>query len=176
MSSMKHQYLRAMGIDVWVPRNSPGTSSDIDAAAPAAAPRAEPHMNLYLISYPGLGVVFEDPGDDDFPGCKRLSDDVALAVLGGPSAGKLSRFQWPGEDQEGRPGAEPAEVVWKKVEGLPPRVVAFGALAGKYLNVPDNDVVSHGKQSILGAPGLMELMREPRAKRGLWRALTGLRQ
>lgn len=175
---MKHQYLRAMGIDVWVPRNSTGTSSEVDTAAPAAAPRAgeQPHINLYLIAYPGLGVVFEDPGDDGFPGCKRLSDDVALAVLGRSSTGKMSRFQWPGEDQANDSTGDPAEAVRNQVKRLPPRVVAFGTLAGKCLAIPDNDVVRQGKQSIMGAPGLMELMAEPQAKRVLWGALTGFRE
>ncbi len=171
----KAAYLEAMGIPVWVARQ---TLPEIEALQPA--PTASPAAK------PVAGPTAEKPesADADRPNAFRLCgqddsgwlwllgspdemqddlfQDIVCAVLGSPSclAGVISA------------AGEPVSRL--VTERLLTRIVSFNADAGRQAAVAIKALDSHPVR-LLRAPALDELRASPELKRRLWKELQHLR-
>lgn len=168
MTALKQRYLKAMGIDVWVRRS--GGVALAEQSPPETMAQPNPLIHLRFVAYERLGVVFTEPGETQAGACKRLCDDIALAMLGKPVSGVVRGLEWtPGDE------SMPAEAVGRELEAMPERIVAFGEVARQHLSggVQGQLVHQFGK-IVLGAPDITELLDQPIKKRDLWWGLLEL--
>lgn len=171
MTALKQRYLKAMGIDVWVRRG--GAVALAEQSPPTTIAQPCPtgmSIQLRFVAYEGLGVVFTEPGETQAGACKRLCDDIALAMVGKPVSGTVRGLEWtPGDE------SMPAEAVGRELEAMPERIVAFGEVAREHLSGGVQGQLAHqfGK-IVLGAPDITELLDQPIKKRDLWLGLLEL--
>lgn len=165
MTALKQRYLKAMGIDVWVRRDTLVTPVEQPASA----------IHFGLIAYEGFGVVCTMPAEELPARHKRLCDDIARAMIGQAVSGKVSGLKWTPAD-----GGTPAEVVQRGLQAMPDQIVVFGGAAREYLldgvrDDPDcRDPIYRFDKTMLGAPDIAELIDQPLKKRDLWQGLLRL--
>ncbi len=99
MVADRNQYLRQMGIDVWVLREDGGLSGQpvgTAAALPATDTASSPRFHLCLATYDDLSLIFEVPFEAaTLPAeLRRLADDIALAC-GRSRKPAVQSLRWP---------------------------------------------------------------------------------
>lgn len=155
--ALQIEYLRAMGVDVWVLRDSevPEAAAPHPPERPAAAAAPEAATSGGFVIGPGeshLLLVCEFPGDSGLP----IAADIARTL------GEAPVWGWPapaGDDQ-----ALPLETVIR--ERLFTGVLMFGRPSG----AAEESAVS-GSARIVRAPSLGALADSAEARRGLWETL-----
>ena len=155
MTMSKQQYLRAMGVDVWILRPSPGVApavADSPGAAPAAtraapgaraapAPRPAPAsraaapgtgasaagLRFAVLHYGDIGLCVLLTGEAELP--KRFCDDIARTLGADPKGLRYQQLDLPppGAEGAGQDVAAAAQQLAQRFETLPDRVMVFGA-------------------------------------------------
>lgn len=189
----RNQYLKAMGIDVWVRREhqpsqqpppvqptQPAPLAEETAAKPAiAAPDsrsgAVPNFRLGLYHYETVGLCLLLNDGADTP--RRLCDDIARVMGGHVDGVGYQELCWPMLDTAGIDQTIGAarEVVTQKFSALPRRVLVFGRDVAEYFQplagVTPMQPTRVGNQEMLLVSDLQTFMSSAQDKRQLLRIL-----
>ncbi len=208
----RHQYLKAMGIDVWLLRDTvhdsaaepvvetvstgqrvpvpeqapvqPTAGSDAGSAltssavaAPEArreaarpAPGPVPQFHLCFCDYGRLSLCFSLPKDAAGldAGLRRFGDDIAYA-LGVSVTPNINSLSWPMVDSKHLDQSEAAASTVIRQRLRPGEVtLLFGAAAQRFVS-------PHCKGQWVALEEFESYMATSGHKRGLWRAISGLR-
>ena len=186
--------LKAMGIEVWVHRESgtvlPESAPEPEMPAPVkqratkendqvSIPDGEPaipRFRLAMLHYGSVGFCLSLAEGAEFP--RRFCDDVARAMAADLGALKLQIVEWPMLDTSGIDQSIDAarQVVAQKFGVLPAKVIVVGVDVAEYF-VPlekfrDDAPVLVGGQSYLLVPSLTELLKSADKKRHLMTLLA----
>lgn len=193
MISLKNQYLREMGVDVWVPRTRnpliprpvktgqavtpeeraiPATETpEPRPAAKAAAPAADP-FHLCFITYRDMSLVFSVPvGVTSLPeSLRRFADDIALACLVDRPEPVIANLRWPMVQSTHIDQSDEAAtaVVAQRLGKCGRRVLLFGDKAASY--------EKHCRGETLKLDEIESYQAVPLSKRELWQTLQAFRK
>lgn len=196
MQTKRNQYLREMGIDVWVlrrakrPQQAPAaapapaetTVTEVSAAPadthgatgrgtnPTASPtRQPPRFHLCFATYGDLSLIFSAPeSSPTLPAdLRHLADDIAMA-LGRKQEPAINALRWPLVKTAGIDQSEEAAktVLAERMSRLADRRIVFGDVARQWAGRGDETTVAEIERYLV----------EPLRKRELWQTLRGMAQ
>jgi len=165
-AARRHEYLQAMGIDIWIPRNRPANDAANKVAAPSLTEtdgHAACAVRQASVS-PWAGGIVIGPGNGDTLLVCAKSEETAT-----PLAADIARslacdpvWAWPAPD-----GASAATSVSQALEErLFSRVLIFGH--GLAPAIADSAAVAAGRAQLIRAEALPVLLESGEARRALW--------
>ena len=183
MLTKRNQYLREMGIDVWVERGQarPATApvdAPVEAANDTAPAREQPAsavpaptdsapppvFHLCFATYGGLSLIFSVPQDSNSlpENLRRFADDIASALQVSDKP-VINALRWPlVRSAEIDQSAEAARTVLDdRLSRCAPLRVVFGETAKQWAGQGDDICV----------PDIGGYLEQPLTKRELWRKL-----
>jgi hypothetical protein len=200
---MQNSYLEEMGIEVWLPRDSPQpeASQSADNGSPSddknhgGAPdesavshtAEEPNFHLCFLNYHSFGICLSLNDDEDgiSSGARRFCDDVALALNGGVRQPGINNLKWPMRGSEDNSHAASQRVVSQRLFSLPGLVLVFGGATTDWIPGieprsndgtagTDRGLELDGK-TVLTMESIDELCSGAGGKRTLWQRLQAVR-
>ena len=153
------QYLRRMGIDVWVSRST----------VPSPMPIESPFYFLFL-KYESVGICCSISPQEQAvpPDVRRFCDDVAYAMSHYRRLLTVGELRWPNPDVR-----ESGHVVVRElVQGLPETIIVFGEKFAKYLldveDVAGGGIYRQRAQRIFVVDDVSSYIGNASVKKSLW--------
>ena len=153
------QYLRRMGIDVWVSRST----------VPSPMP-VESRFYFLFLEYQSVGVCCSiSPHEQALPpDVRRFCDDVAYAISHYRELLTVGELRWPNPKM-----GENGNAVFREfVQGLPETIIVFGEKFAKYLldveDVSDRGIYTQREQRIFVVDDVSSYIGNASVKKSLW--------
>jgi hypothetical protein len=178
---VQNSYLKEMGIDVWVSRDS--HQSEVASSAPAeetgskSETKTKMEFHLCFLNYHSFGICLslEDGEEVISRKAKQFCDDVALALVGNVRQPGVNNLKWPARGSEDSSAAAAQSVVSQRFMSLPGFVLLFGGDTTAYLpgiKALDSDrLLSLDGRQILVMNSVSEVCASVEDKRTLWQDL-----
>ncbi|MCB1691822.1 MAG: hypothetical protein KDI19_03600 [Pseudomonadales bacterium] len=198
MFPLRNQYLKEMGVDVWLLRGSraiarpapaaeqkvvpiaktdagPVRTGQVEVAPPARRQQPKvatgpvPAFQFCFMDYPGLSLVFEVPIEaSSLPEPQRRFATDVVTAWRGASDPKITSFKWPMVKSQHVDQSESAAAA-----ALAQRVRDAGQTMLLFGEIAAKWIEpSAGDRKVLKFPAMQVYFAEPARKRELWRTLT----
>ncbi len=196
MAATKQDYLKAMGIEVWLLRPDTGVATSEEKpenlreekvlAVPDAVVAdksdtgARPQFSLAFLHYETVGFCLSLQGDSaELP--RRFCDDLARSLGGNVDAARYHKLVWPMVRSSGFDQSLDAakEVVAEKFSTMPRSIVVFGEDLNEYYE-PLKDQQIGAESEVDGRTCVLfesvdRVMSSADQQRNLWRILSSWR-